>query len=76
MMFAGNQTTDYKISRVLKNINYLRITVKIHENKYKDMADSTIAARNYLISRYKEDYLENSTVQSSLNSFLSDSGIT
>ncbi|MDB5271725.1 MAG: patatin [Chitinophagaceae bacterium] len=57
MMKGVSQSTDYEISELLEDGQYLRLNVNIEEEKYSNMTDASADTRNYLLDELNKQLI-------------------
>lgn len=75
MMRGVNKTTDYEMSEMMEDGNYLRLTINIDNEKHADMSDSSQDTIDYLINATQSQVLQNVTLMNKLEAFLLKSGL-
>lgn len=75
MMQSVNASTVYECEEMLETGQYMRVTVKIADEKFSNMADSSDATRNYLIDQVKTQVISNPDVMNPLKTFLQKAGV-
>lgn len=69
MMYGVNQATDYEVSEILPENNYLRINISIDEEKFSDMTNSSKECQDFLIQEVESQVFQNSTMMDKFNEF-------
>jgi patatin-like phospholipase/acyl hydrolase len=70
MMQGINQTVDYQAQELLEDGQYLRMDIRIEEEKYSDMSDSSQETRSWLMDRVHAEIICNSVEMSRLDAFI------
>jgi patatin-like phospholipase/acyl hydrolase len=78
-MWGNSQAVDEHTKRLFLfpggKKHYLRLNVRILEEEFADLANSTSAAMKHYTERFNEDYVQNAELQRDLDQWLVDSGI-
>jgi len=69
MMYGVNQATDYEVSELLPQENYLRININIDIEKYAIMTNSSKECSEYLMNDVHVQVFQNSTLMNKLIKF-------
>ncbi len=75
MMRGVNKTTDYEMSQVMEDGNYLRLTINIDNPVHADMSNSSQDTIDYLIAATQKQVLNDPDKMNQLNAFLKKSGL-
>lgn len=83
LMWGGSQAVDYQVKEGLTftlkgettRVNYLRLNVRIADERYADMALSVPAAFAHWKERFRADYLEDAMVQDRVAAFVRAAGM-
>jgi uncharacterized protein len=70
MMRGVNQTTDYEANEMVENNQYLRLTIKIEDQKFSDMCDARPETQKYLMDEVQQQIFSNQETNNKLDDFI------
>jgi patatin-like phospholipase/acyl hydrolase len=76
MMRGVNKTTDYEMTQVMPDDNYLRLTINIDSEEHSNMADSRQETTQYLIKATHTQVLNDNDLMDKLDAFIINSGLS
>lgn len=75
MMRGVNKTTDYEMSEMMNEGNYLRLSINIEKEEYAEMSDSSQETTDYLITATQKQVIHNKELMDKLDAFIARSGL-
>ncbi len=75
MMRGVNKTTHYEMTEIMKEDNYLRLTINIDKEEHSEMSDSSQGTTDYLIEATQTQVLNNIQLMNKLDNFIIKSGL-
>lgn len=75
MMRGVNRTTDYEMSEMMVEGNYLRLTISIRDEEFSEMSRADKAASTYLINETNAQVLGDEAKMKKLSDFLIKCGL-
>ena len=76
MMRGVNKTTDYEMTEMMTEGNYVRLTINIASEEFSEMSRADKAAADYLISQTNSQVLNDAKTMKDLDDFLRKSGLS
>ncbi len=75
MMRGVNRVTDYQMTELLDDGNYIRLSIDIKDKKYADMSLADKETSNYLIDQTNMQVINDPTNMHNLKAFLAKAGL-